>query len=121
MTLTEAGIAEVAAAHATCRHLFVHPAPQDMARAAIVVLAGNESHADQGRLANALEAANEFAETGGNDVKLIFGGAGVRWVTALENPDGDYHHLCEAVREHAAVCYFCASAFHIEAPSTIPC
>jgi len=28
-----------------------------MAKAAIVILAGNESHADHGRLANGLEAA----------------------------------------------------------------
>ena len=85
-----------------------------MARAAIVVLAGNESHADYGRLANALEAATEFAETDGDEVKLIFDGAGVQWVPELEDPDSDYHDLYEAVREHAAVCDFCASAFHVE-------
>ena len=35
-----------------------------MTKAAVVVLAGNESHADHGRVANALEAAKEFAEHG---------------------------------------------------------
>lgn len=84
-----------------------------MASAAIIILAGNESHADYGRLANALEAAKEFAETDGDDVKLIFDGAGVQWVPELEAPDSDYHELFEAVRDHAAVCDFCASAFDI--------
>jgi hypothetical protein len=68
-----------------------------VARAAIVVLAGNELYAGHGRLANALEAANEFAETDGDEVKLIFDGAGVRWVPELEDPDSDYRDLYEAV------------------------
>ena len=84
-----------------------------MAHAAIIVLAGTESHADYGRLANALEAAKEFAETDGDDVKLIFDGAGVQWVPELEAPDSDYHDLFEAVREDAAVCDYCASAFDV--------
>ena len=84
-----------------------------MANAAIIVLAGTESHADHGRLANALEAAKEFAETDGDNVKLLFDGAGVQWVPELEAPDSDYHELYTAVREHAAVCDFCASAFDV--------
>jgi hypothetical protein len=46
-----------------------------MAKAAIVVLAGTESHADLGRVTNALEAAKEFEEAG-DDVEVIFDGAG---------------------------------------------
>ena len=84
-----------------------------MAHAAIIVLAGTESHADHGRLANALEAAAELAETDGDDVKLLFDGAGVQWVPELNDPDSDYHELFAAVREHAAVCDFCASAFDV--------
>ena len=84
-----------------------------MANAAIVVLAGNESHADYGRLANALEAAKEFAETDGDNVRLIFDGAGTQWIPELEDPEGDYHELFAAVKEHAAVCDFCASAFDV--------
>jgi len=91
------------------------PGIAGVAKAAIIVLAGNESHADHGRLANALEAAKEFAETDGDDVKLVFDGAGTQWVPELDDPESDYYELFEAVREHAAVCDFCASAFHVEA------
>ena len=87
--------------------------PSHVANAAIIVLAGTESHADHGRLANALEAAKEFAETDGDNVKLIFDGAGVQWVPELEAPDSDYHELFESVRVHAAVCDYCASAFDV--------
>lgn len=35
-----------------------------MAKTAIIVLAGTESHADLGRVSNALTAAKEFADAG---------------------------------------------------------
>jgi len=75
-----------------------------MAKAAIVILAGNESHADYGRLANGLEAAKEFAETEGDELELIFDGAGTQWIPELEDEESDYHELYQAVRDDAAVC-----------------
>ena len=84
-----------------------------MAKAAIVILAGHESHADTGRLVNGLEAAKEFAETDGDDVKVIFDGAGTEWIPELEAEDSDYHELYEAVRDEVAVCDYCASAFGV--------
>jgi len=42
-----------------------------MTKAAVVILAGTESHADHGRLANGLEAAKEFAETDGDELEVI--------------------------------------------------
>ena len=51
-----------------------------MAKAAIVILAGNESHSDYGRLANALEASKEFAENDEDELELIFDGAGTQWI-----------------------------------------
>ena len=50
-----------------------------MPKAAIVVLADTESHGDLGRLVNALEAVKEFKEAG-DDVQLIFDGAGTKWI-----------------------------------------
>ena len=41
-----------------------------MAKAAILILTGTESHADKGRLVNGLETAKEFAETDG-DYEII--------------------------------------------------
>lgn len=46
---------------------------------AIVVLAGTETHADLGRLANTLEFAKELKQAG-DDVAIIFDGAGTRWI-----------------------------------------
>lgn len=46
-----------------------------MIKVAIVVLADTETHGDMARVSNALRAVQEFKENG-DDVKLIFDGAG---------------------------------------------
>lgn len=84
-----------------------------MANAAIVVLAGTESHSDVGRLANALQAAKEFAETEGDEIELVFDGAGTQWIPELEDEDHDYHGLYQAVRDDAVACDYCAGAFGV--------
>lgn len=84
-----------------------------MSKTAIVILAGNESHADKGRLVNGLETAKEFAEAG-DEVQLIFDGAGTEWLPELESEDSDLHGLYQATRDDTIVCDFCASAFGVE-------
>jgi hypothetical protein len=85
-----------------------------MVKAAVIVLAGTDSHADQGRLANGLETAKEFAETDGDDVELIFDGAGTQWIPELEDEDSDYHELYRTVRDDTSVCDYCAGAFGVD-------
>ena len=85
-----------------------------MTKAAIVILAGTESHADRGRLVNGLEAAKEFAETDGDEVELIFDGAGTQWVPELEDENHRHHDLYLSVREDTSVCDFCAGAFDVD-------
>lgn len=85
-----------------------------MTKAAIIILAGTESHPDVGRLVNGLEAAKEFEETEGDEVELIFDGAGTQWIPELEDEDSDYHDLYQAVRDEASVCEFCSGAFGVE-------
>ncbi|WP_435075424.1 DsrE family protein [Halorubrum sp. HHNYT27] len=85
-----------------------------MAKAAIIILAGNESHADYGRLANALEAAKEFAENDEDELQLIFDGAGTQWIPELEDEESDYHDLYKAVRDDAAACDYCSGAFDVD-------
>ena len=85
-----------------------------MPKAAIVILAGTESHADDGRLLNGLETAKEFAVTDGDEVEIIFDGAGTQWIPELEDEDSDFHELYQAVQDNTAVCDFCASAFDVE-------
>ncbi len=48
-----------------------------MAKVGIIVLADRETHADMGRVANALETVKEFQEAG-DAVTLLFDGAGTR-------------------------------------------
>lgn len=85
-----------------------------MAKAAIVVLAGTDSEADFGRVVNALETARDFLETDGDEVQLVFDGAGTRWIPELADPDHDYNQLFEQLRDRVSVCGFCASAFDVE-------
>ena len=84
-----------------------------MAKAAIVILAGTESHADQGRVVNGLQAAKEFSETSGDEAELIFDGAGTQWIPELEAEDHEYHALYQSVRDDIAVCDYCTDAFGV--------
>lgn len=84
-----------------------------MARISVVVLAGTESHADMGRVTNALSLVKE-AEAAGDDVELVFDGAGVTWVPELADPEHDLHGLYSAVEDRVAgACEFCAGAFGV--------
>jgi hypothetical protein len=85
-----------------------------MTKAAVVILAGTESHSDVGRLANGLEAAKEFAQNPEDDLELIFDGAGTQWIPKLEDEDSDYHGLYQAVKDDASACDFCSGAFGVE-------
>lgn len=82
-------------------------------KAAIVVLADTETHEGMGRVANALEAVKEFKQHG-DDVKLIFDGAGVKWAVALSNPDHKLSGLYRQVSDKVAgICQYCAGAFEV--------
>lgn len=85
-----------------------------MAKAAVVILAGTEGHANVGRLVNGLVTAKEFAETPGDDLELIFDGAGTQWIPELEDPESDHHELYQAVQEEASACDFCSGAFGVD-------
>jgi hypothetical protein len=76
-----------------------------------VVLADTETHGDLGRLVNALSTADDFREHG-DEVTIIFDGAGVRWAAELSKPDHRLHERFEALRDVVAgACHYCAGAF----------
>ena len=82
-----------------------------MNKVAIIVLAGKETHEGLGRIANALEAAKEFKEAG-DEVILIFDGAGTEWVGELSKEDHMLNPLYKAVKDRVkGACSFCADAF----------
>ncbi|MBI4557091.1 MAG: DsrE family protein [Candidatus Hydrogenedentes bacterium] len=84
-----------------------------MNRTASVLLAGTEGLESMGRMANALTAVKDFKDAG-DDVKLIFDGAGVIWIRELAKPEHRYHGLYAELRSHIAGVYeYCAKAFHV--------
>ncbi len=83
-------------------------------KVAIVVLADTETHADLGRVVNALMTAREFKEAD-DLVEVIFDGAGTRWPGVLADPQHKSHRLFEQVRDVVSgACGFCARAFEAE-------
>jgi hypothetical protein len=85
-----------------------------MTKAAIVILAGTDGHANLGRLVNGLEAAREFAENEEDELELIFDGAGTQWIPELEDEESDYHELYAAVKDEASACDYCSGAFGVD-------
>jgi hypothetical protein len=86
-----------------------------MAKLSILVLADTETHGDLGRIANALTTAQECSEAG-DDVELLFDGAGTKWVAELSNGRHKLAPAFESVRQHVAgACDYCAKAFGVRA------
>ena len=82
-----------------------------MTRIAVVILADTETHGDLGRAVNALLTVREANEAG-DEVRLVFDGAGTKWIGELANPEHRSHTHYAAVKERiTGVCEFCAKAF----------
>lgn len=85
-----------------------------MAKISVVILADSETHGDMGRVANALALTKEAKEAG-DEVELVFDGAGVTWVPALTDPDHEMHPMYASIEDRVAgACEFCANAFHVK-------
>jgi hypothetical protein len=84
-----------------------------MTKAALVVLAGTESGDGLGRVVNAMITAKELKESG-DEVALLFDGAGTKWVATLSEREHRYHGLFEDVRDRiTGACAYCANAFGV--------
>lgn len=83
---------------------------------AVILLADTQSHGDLGRVLNALMTVREAAESG-DDVRLIFDGAGTGWVGMLAAPDHPLHRLYRSTGSSiTGACTYCAQVFgHTEA------
>lgn len=78
---------------------------------AIIVFADTESHADLGRVVNAMMTAREAQEYG-DEIRFIFDGAGTRWIGELVNPEHGSHRLFVSIRDQiTGACQYCAKAF----------
>ena len=79
-------------------------------KAVVLVLADTETHEDRGRIRNALETTNEFKDSG-DDVKLIFDGAGTKWIPEISKSDNKYNELYTGLKDRALACKYCAASF----------
>jgi hypothetical protein len=82
-------------------------------KTALVILSDPDSGSDEafGRAFNGLAAAHEHDQAG-DDVLIIFQGAGIRWPEVLQRPDHPANGLYQAVQHIVAgVSAGCASAF----------
>lgn len=85
-----------------------------MSKAAITILAAGDSPESLGRVVNALMAAREYKEAG-EDVRIIFDGAGVKAAAEFAKEDHDYHELFDKVRDKVeGACGYCADAFEVK-------
>ena len=94
-----------------------------MPKAALVIFAGTEGREGIGRVANALVAhvgespaltAKEFKETG-DDVTIVFDGAGTTWIGTLVDAGHRYHDAFEEVRDRiAGACSYCAERYGVK-------
>jgi hypothetical protein len=84
-------------------------------KAAILILAGTDSSGDLGRAVNALTTAKDFKEAG-DDVVVVFDGAGTKWIPTLSDPDHRYSGLFGEVRDKVAgACQYCTDAYGVRA------
>ncbi len=85
-----------------------------MAKISVVLLAGTESHGDLGRLVNAISLVKEAKEAG-DEVELVFDGAGTEWIPELEDEEHKMHRPYRAIKDEVAgACEFCAGAFGVK-------
>lgn len=83
-----------------------------MNKIVVLVLADVETRGDLGRVVNALETTKEFNEAG-DEIRLVFDGAGTRWIGELGSAEHKYHALFESVKSRASACSYCARAYGV--------
>ncbi len=85
-----------------------------MLKAAVVVLVDTQTHEQTARVGNALATAHEFKEAG-DEVDLIFTGAGTKWIGELSNLDHRLHKAFNQVKDEVAgACRACAVSFGVK-------
>ncbi len=70
-----------------------------MIKIAVLVLADSETHADMGRMSNALQIAKEF-KNGGDEARLKLDGAGTTWAGKLVDKKHPLHPAYVSVKEN---------------------
>jgi hypothetical protein len=85
-----------------------------MAKIAIIVFSDTTSIEALGKVSNAFVLALEAIEHS-DDLKIIFEGAGTRWIGELEKEDHKLHHLYSKVKSYiTGACASCSQSFGVK-------
>jgi hypothetical protein len=85
-----------------------------MTKIAIVIYADTDTVEAMGKVSNAFMLALEAVENG-DDLKIIFEGAGTKWIGELEKEDHKMHALYASLKDKiTGVCHYCAEAFGVK-------
>jgi hypothetical protein len=85
-----------------------------MTKIAIVVFSDTNTVEALGKVSNAFVLANEALEAG-DQFKIIFEGAGTKWISELENEEHKLHALYKGLKGSiTGACSFCAQAFGVK-------
>lgn len=82
-----------------------------MLKIAIIVFSDTNTMEAMGKISNSLILASEAIENG-DDLKIIFEGAGTKWIGELEKEDHMLHEMYLGIKPHiTGACAYCAKAF----------
>lgn len=85
-----------------------------MSKIAIVVFSDTSTIEAMGKVSNAFMFASEAVENG-DQLKIIFEGAGTKWIGELENEDHKLHGLYKGLKNKiTGACAFCSQAFGVK-------
>lgn len=79
----------------------------------VLVLADTETKEALGRVVNAMQTAKEFKDAG-DEVRVVFDGAGTRWIGELGSSAHKYHGLFASLKDRAGACSYCAAAIGVK-------
>lgn len=87
---------------------------KNMSKIAILVFSDTNTLEALGKVSNAFVFAREALETG-DQLKIIFEGAGVKWIGELEKEDHKLHEAYKDLKDKiTGVCSYCSQAFGVK-------
>lgn len=85
-----------------------------MTKIAIVVFSDTNTMEAMGKVSNAFVLASEAIEAG-DELKIIFEGAGTKCIGEMEKADHALHQMYQNTKKHiTGVCAYCAKAFGVK-------
>ncbi len=85
-----------------------------MTKIAIIIFSDTNSMEAMGKVSNAFVLASEAIEAG-DELRIIFEGAGAKWIGELEKPEHMLHTAYQGIKKHiTGVCSYCAQAFGVK-------